>query len=482
ILIKFVGVSFLPEMDMGEIYLELKRPAGTSLEETDKTFKKAERIIRENVPEAEMIYTSVGAGEGFQALLSEGSHTGSIRIKLVDREKRKRSALEIENVLRELLEKELPEAKVSFTSLMSVAGLESSGADIEIYGYNFDELRRIAKVVEEKIKGIKGVADIRNSLGEEGRPQIKLEYKRDKMYDLGLSTSYVSRLIRTALEGSVASKFRERGEEYDVLVRLKKEDRSKIEDILNLNILTPRGVYVKLQDVVDVIYTSEPTVIERQDQKRVARISFRAVGRPLGEVIEDVKKELAGVNFYPEQWWKVGGSGEDMQKSLRWLGYALIVAMCLVYMVMASEFESLRDPFIIFLTVPFSLIGVSFMLFLTGTTLSVISMIGVIMLVGIVVNNSIVLVDYTNLLRKRGKDIFEAAREAGRTRFRPVVMTALTTILAMIPLALEIGPGAENWAPMARSVIGGLLAGTFVTLLIIPVIYTLFEQRKVKRG
>ncbi|MCD6407158.1 efflux RND transporter permease subunit [Candidatus Aerophobetes bacterium] len=482
ILFRFVGASFLPEMDTGEIYLELKRPPGTSLEETDRTFRKAEKIIRENIPEAEVIYTSVGAGRGFAALMSEGSHAGSIRVELVEREKRKRSTFEIEKELRKILSESLPEAKIIFTSMMSVGGLEPTGANVEIYGYDLEKLRELSLLVEEKVKNIPGVVDVENSLGEKGRPQVSLSYRREKMYDLGLSTSYVSRLIHTAIQGSVASRYKEKGKEYDVLVRLKKKDRSRIEDILRLNILTPKGVYVKLQDVVNAVYTHAPLTIKRKDQKRVAEISFRVAGRPLGSVISDVEREISKINFPPGFQWSVGGSGEDMQKSLLWLGYALIVAMFLVYMVMASEFESLRDPFIVFLTIPLSLIGVVWMLFLTGTTLSVISMIGIIMLVGIVVNNSIVLIDYTNLLRQRGKGIFDAAKEAGKIRLRPVLMTASTTILAMIPLALEIGPGAENWAPMARSVIGGLLAGTFITLLVIPVIYTLFEQRKEKKS
>jgi len=343
------------------------------------------------------------------------------------------------------------------------------------------KLQEISRQVEERIKKIPGIINVNNSMGEEGRPQVNLRYKRDRLYDLGLSTSYVSELINTAIQGSVASTYKEKGKEYNVRVRLRKKDRSRIEDILQLEILTPRGVHVKLKDLVGVEYTRAPLTIYRKNQRRIADISFRVIGRPLGDVLKDVENEVSKVKFPSGFYWRAGGSGEDMRKSMTWLGYALIVAMFLVYMVMASEFESLRDPFIIFLTIPLSLIGVIWILFLTGTTLSVISMVGVIMLVGIVVNNSIVLVDYTNLLRLRGKKINEAAREAGRIRFRPVLMTALTTILAMIPLALKIGPGAENWAPMARSVIGGLLAGTFITLLIIPVIYTLFEERREKQ-
>ena len=481
VLLKFVGMSFLPEMDTGSIYLTIKREVGTRLSETDKTFRKAEQIIRENVPEVKMIYTNVGSGGGFAAFMGEGSHAGSIRLELVDRSKRKRSTMQIENQLRRILTRSLPEAKVRFTSPMSVGGLDPTGADIEIYGYNLAELQKVSHQVEEEIKKVPGAMDVSNSLGEEGHPQLNLHYKRDKLYDLGLSTSYVSQLIKTAIQGSFASRYKERGREYDITVRLKKKDRSKIEDIKKLNILTPKGVNIKLQDIVDIDYTRAPLTIYRKNQHRMADISFRAIGRPLEDVVSDVENRISRINFPPNFYWATGGSGEDMRKSMKWLGYALIVAMFLIYMVMASEFESLRDPFIVFLTIPLSLIGVAWILFITGTTLSVISMIGVIMLVGIVVNNSIVLIDYTNLLRQRGKRIFEAVREAGKIRFRPVLMTASTTILAMIPLALEIGPGSENWAPMARSVIGGLLAGTFVTLLIIPVIYTLFEERKEKK-
>lgn len=483
VLFKFIGVSFIPEMDTGQISINIKRPIGTRLEETDKTFQKAEKIIIEKVPELKAIYTSLGAGGGFEALTSGGSHTGNITLELVDSSRRKRSTREIEAQLRPALTGSLSEAEVRFTSAYAgMTGMgNTAGADIEIYGHDLANLREISHQVQETIKNVPGAMDVRNSMEEEGRPQLNLEYNRDKLYDLGLSTSYVSEVVKTAIQGSVASRYKEKGKEYDILIRMKEKHRSKIDDIENLNILTPRGVGVRLADVIDVNYTRAPLKIDRKDQHRMADVSFRAVGRPLGNVVDEVETKISRIDFPPDFRWEVGGSGEDMRRSLTWLGYALIIGMILVYMVMASEFESLRDPFIMFLTIPLSLIGVVWMLFITGTTLSVISMMGVIMLVGIVINNSIVLVDYTNLLRRRGKGIYEATKEAGRIRFRPVLMTALTTILAMMPLALKIGPGAENWAPMARSIIGGLLAGTFITLLIIPVIYTLFEGRKEKR-
>ena len=482
VLVKFVGVSFIPGMDTGSININIKRPVGTSLEEADKTFRKAEEIIREKVPELKTIYAQLGAGAGFFALSSEGSHAGSIQLDLVDRNKRKRSTQEIETQLRETLASTLPEAEVGFTSAMGPGAMENpTGADIEVYGHDLALLQQMSQQITKEIKKVPGVVDVTSSMEKEGRPQLSLEYNRDKLYDLGLSTYVVSQLIKTAIQGSTASRYKEMGKEYDILVRLQEKDRSKIEDLEKIEILTPRGVHVRLADVAKINYVRTPLTIRRKDQHRLIDISFRAVGRPLGEALSDVEAKISHLDFPPDFRWEIGGSGEDMRQSLTWLVYALIIGMILIYMVMASEFESLRDPFIMFLTIPLSLTGAIWMLFLTKTTLSIVSMIGIIMLMGIVINNSIVLVDYTNLLRQRGKSISEAVREAGRIRFRPVLMTALTTILAMIPLALQIGPGAENWAPMARSVIGGLLVGTFITLLIIPVIYTLFEERKERK-
>jgi len=482
VMVRFVGVSFMPEMDTGSININIKRPVGTTLGETDKTFQKAEEIIREEVPELKTIYAQLGAGAGFFALMSEGSHAGSIQLDLVDRNKRKRSTQEIESQLRMALSSALPESKVEFTAGMQAGGMGSTtDADIEVYGHDLSQLQQLSQQITKEVEKVPGVVDVTSSLEEEGRPQLSLEYNRDKLYDFGLSTYAVSQLIKTAIQGSVASQYREKGREYNILVRLQEKDRAKVEDLGKMEILTPGGAYVKLADVVDINHVRTPLSIERKGQHRMADVSFRAVGRSLGDALSDVEAKVSKIDFPSDFRWEIGGSGEDMRQSLTWLVYALIIGMILVYMVMASEFESLRDPFIMFLTIPLSLTGVIWMLFITRTTLSIVSMIGIIMLMGIVINNSIVLVDYTNLLRQRGKSISEAVREAGRIRFRPVLMTALTTILAMIPLALQIGSGAENWAPMARSVIGGLLVGTLITLLIIPVIYTLFEERREKR-
>ncbi|MBE0478469.1 efflux RND transporter permease subunit, partial [Candidatus Aerophobetes bacterium] len=479
ILVRFVGVTFMPEMDTGSLSIQIKRPPGTRLAETDATLRQAENIIREYLVDIETMQTSVGAGAGFMALMGAGSHAGSIRLELVDRAKRTMSTREVETKLREVLPPALPEAEVGFGGGMQIGGLgTTAGANIEIYGHDLAMLQRVAYQVREKIEDVRGVADVEVDMEREGRPQLSLHYKRDRLYDFGLSTAYVSNIVSSAIQGTVVSRYREAGREYDILVRLREEDRLAIEDIERLSITTPRGAEVRLAEVANIEYTSTPLTIRRKDQQRIADVSFRAVGRPLGDVLVDVERGLTEVEFPADFRWAIGGSGEDMRQSLTWLIIALIVGMFLVYMVTASEFESLRDPFIMFLTIPLSLMGVAWMLFLTGTPLSIIAMVGVIMLVGIVINNSIVLIDYTSLLRLRGEAVLVATKEAGKARFRPVLMTALTTILAMIPLALQIGPGAENWAPMARSVIGGLVAGLFITLLVIPVIYSLFEESK----
>jgi HAE1 family hydrophobic/amphiphilic exporter-1 len=413
----------------------------------------------------------------------EGSHAGSIMLELVDKSARERSARQIENALRPILAENLPQADIVFTSGMGFTGggMDSNSAVVNISGYDIPVLFDLSQSVEDALLDIPGADDIESSLGGEGRPQITITYDRERMYDLGISTSQVSQLIQTAILGTVASEYKEGGREYDILVRLKETDRLSVEDIERLKIGTPRGAYVTLADIADLGYERAPVTINREDQQRVATVSFRAVGRPLGSVVAEAEASLRQLDWPQDYDWNIGGAAEDLQESLQWLLYALIIGMGLVYMVMAAQFESFRNPFIIFLTIPLSAIGVIWLLFATGTTINIFSMVGVIVLVGIVINNSIVLIDYINLLRLRNKGLLEATKEAARVRFRPVLMTALTTILAMFPLALQIGAGAETWGPMARSVIGGLLAGTFSTLIVIPVLYTIFAERSEKR-
>ena len=286
--------------------------------------------------------------------------------------------------------------------------------------------------------------------------------------------------VSTYIKGTQASIFRDQGEEYDILVQLAPKYRENIDVLQKLFITTQAGNQIPLAGIAEFRRGISPTSILRRDQQRVVNISVSVRGRDLGEVTRDVERQLEEVTLPVGYSYEIGGSAQDMRTSFKWLAIAFLGAALIVYMVMASLFESFVAPFIIFLTIPLAVVGVIGMLFITGTTLSVVAFIGIIMLTGIVVNNSIVLVDYINQLRGKGFSLREAVLTGGQTRLRPILMTAMTTILALLPLAIGIGSGAESWAPMARSVIGGLTASTFLTLLVIPVIYTYLAPKKVK--
>ncbi|MCJ7813384.1 efflux RND transporter permease subunit, partial [bacterium] len=304
---------------------------------------------------------------------------------------------------------------------------------------------------------------------------------RQRIADLGLSTTQIGQVISTSMLGSVVTRYREEGNEYNIRVQLKKEARKSKTDIENILIMTPSQYAIPLRSIATIEYGQAPDVIAREDQERIVTVSVDVSGRDLLSTTNDVRNALKEMSIPLDFRMNVGGAAEDMMESLLYLGIAFLVAMILTYMVMASQFESLLDPFIILFTIPMSIIGVALALFFTGTDLSVMSLIGIVMLVGIIVNNGIVLVDYINQLRNRGHELMEAIRLAGEARMRPVLMTALTTILGMFPLSLGLGESGENWAPMARSVMGGLAVGTALTLIVIPVIYVIVENFSAKR-
>jgi len=479
------GGEFLPRSDMGYVQLALDRSAGTSLSSMEESVKQINDIIDKRVPEAEMVYTNFGQGEGiWAAFSSRGSNQGDTMVRLKSRTKRKRSLNEIQDDLREPFSK-IPDMEVRFEDRGEQAFMGSGGdIVIEIFGHDMDVAAALANEVDQKVKTVKGVADTKVSI-EEAAPELKIHLDRNRIADLGLSTAQIGQIISTSVLGSVATRFRQEGDEYDIRVQLKKESRESKTDIENILIMTPTGRQIPLQAVATIEYGKAPTEILREDQERKVSVTVDVSGRDLRKTTADVQKIIKGVTVPNDFRIEIGGAAEDMMESFMYLGLAFLVAMILTYMIMASQFESFLDPFIIIFTIPISLIGVAFSLTLTGTNLNVMSLIGIIMLVGIIVNNGIVLVDYINQLRERGREMFEAIRLAGEARMRPVIMTALTTILAMTPLALGLGESGENWAPMARSVIGGLFMGTILTLIVVPVIYAIIEaysaRLKVKR-
>jgi HAE1 family hydrophobic/amphiphilic exporter-1 len=348
---------------------------------------------------------------------------------------------------------------------------------IELYGHDMKAGREYAEAVKNAVAAIEGVSDIEISREEEN-PEVKVFVDRDKASRLGLDVRSVGKTIETLFAGDTATRYREAGDEYDVEVRLRPEDRVKLEDLRDVYIDLPSGVKVPLANIATIQTGLGPTKIERKDQARYITVSADVTGRDLGHVVKDVRAALAkippplGFNY------KFGGAEKEKQEAFQLLIMATVLGMVLVYMVMASQFESFRDPFIIFLSIPFGIIGVIIGLVVTRQTMNIISFIALILLVGIVVNNGIVLISYIGILRKRGLDIYLAIIEGGKSRLRPVLSTTITTLLGLLPLAISRGTGSEVWVPFAVTSISGLTVGTVVTLILMPTLYSIFEGLK----
>ncbi|MGD9140923.1 MAG: efflux RND transporter permease subunit [bacterium] len=476
-LMRYVGVEFTPASEPGEFNVKVELPVGTRIERTEEATAQVESIIISQVPELEAIFARVGQGSGFGAFFGgEGSHSANIYFQAVPLEDRDRSDEQIRFALSKPITR-VPGAEVYFaTDAFSEMMFGGARLKVEIYGHDLDTSRDIALRVKEIMEGIPGTMDVRISRAE-GKPEIQVAIDRERAAYFGLNLSSIAHAIQTGVMGDVAGQFREEGDEYNIRVRLPEERRRSLSDIMDILVPSPQGHSVPLGSVASMKYVTGPVEIERLGQRRVINVTGNLTGeRDLGSVVGDLREALKQVEVPRDFIVQVAGEAEDVAESFRWLGLALMGAIFLVYMVMASQFESLRHPFIIMFSLPLSFIGVAWMLFLSGTTLSINSFTGVIVLAGIVVNNAIILVDYTNLLRARGADLEEAVVTAAKTRARPILMTAVTTILAMTPMALGLGEGGELNAPLARSVVGGLSTSTLLTLVIIPVVYMSFEK------
>ena len=470
-----LGGNFLPENDMGFVSFAVDRTPGTSLEAMEESMHKLNSIIMDNVPELENISTNFGQGEGIMALFSSrGSSEGDVNVRLKNLSERKRDMFQIQDDLREKV-KNLPDVNVRFED-RGQQSLFGAGADItiEIFGHDLEVAEALGNQIINSVKNIAGVVTAELSI-KDSSPELRVQLDRQRIADLGLSTAQIGQVVSSSILGTVATRYREGGDEFDIRVQLTKDARTNKNDIENILLMTPMGRQIPLRAVANIEYAKAPKEIVRNDQERMISVNIDISGRDLRSVTRDVQnriKEIAVPNAFRVE---IGGVAQEQQESFMYLGIAFMVAILLTYMVMASQFESLLDPFIILFTIPLSLIGVALALLITGTDLTVMALIGMVMLVGIVVNNGIVLVDYINQLRARGKSLFDAIMEGGRVRMRPVLMTALTTIFAMFPLALGLGESGQNWAPMARSVMGGLIVATVLTLVVVPVIYAIVE-------
>jgi len=472
----YIGTELMPGTDEGVVRAEVEMAVGTRLSLLDEKFKIIEKIVNEAVPEIRCIVTNVGGSRWY----GSAGHTGDLRISLVPQSQRTRSSEQIAEDLRGKLSR-IPGmiVRTRADQGLFVFRMATQGADkvqVEIRGHDLAMADYLAAQVKEIVESIDGITDARVSR-ESGSPEELVLIDRQKAADMHLTVSKIAGVLQTILSGTRAGYYRQAGDEYAILVKLRDAEQMDLRDILDLTITNSEGQPVVLRNVVTVGPRKGPVLIERKNQERFVSISAEISGRDMGSVLSELRERLQQIPVPPGFSIGFGGDYEEQQKSFHELLLSCILALVLVYMVMACQYESLRDPFVVMFSVPLAAIGVILMLFLTGTTFNTQSFIGCIMLEGIVVNNAILLVDQTNQLRRRaGMPIREAIEEAGRRRLRPILMTAMTTIIGLIPLALGLGEGGEAQAPMARAVIGGLLSSTLITLVFVPVVYSIFER------
>ncbi len=478
LMVRFIGVELMPQTDEGEVRVSIEMALGTKLDAIDAMTAKVEKIAEENIPEMVSMLSRIGGG-GWRAT---GGHTAQVRIMLTERSKRKRSNLQIANELRSALQK-LPGARITTRAagglwILRMGTSSDDNISLEVRGHDLETANELAGKLEKLVQPVDGITDTRISR-EEGMPEMIMHVDRAKAADLGLSISAIGDVLQAAVSGSNISYFRQGGKQYRILIRLPEADRSDLEDLLDLTILNNRNEAVILRNVVDTQPQEGPMLLERKDQQRVIYVTANFVDRDMSSVISDIRTRLRELPVPKDFSILFGGDYEEQQKSFRELIFGFILAVVLVYLVMAGQFESFRDPFVILFSIPMALVGIVITMLLTKTVFSIQALIGCIMLAGIVVNNAILLVDYTNRLRRReGMNLTEAVVTAGSRRLRPILMTTFTTVLGLLPLSFGLGEGGEAQAPLARVVIGGLLSSTFITLVLVPVIYSVFEKRK----
>ncbi len=476
----FVGAEFMPKSDAPIVMLKVSFPIGTSMDETDAACSRIEAVL-DQYPDVLTVGTSLGADEndptaGMSPTNPAGVHEAIVFIRLKDREDRQ---LKTQDELLAVFRENLPVVEGMDTEFMDMAsgmGGSTSPIDIKLYGQDLDVLKEWSDRIATRIEAIEGIADVDTSL-REAKPERHIEIDRDKAAGYGLTVGQVAMAVKTATLGSLATRYREGGDEFDVRVRYAERFRDTEDAMRQILIPLPMGGAIPLGQVATLEKGAGPVKITRENQTRRVSVTANLDGVDLGTAMKRVSDEVEPMQKQMPLGYLVefGGEYEDMMKAFGQLVLALMLAVLLVYMVMASQFESFAHPMTIMATMPLALIGVLWIFVLTGTNLSVASFIGVIMLAGIVVNNGIVMIDYINQLRARGMDLIEAALEGATTRLRPVLITSLTTIFAMVPMAVSQAEGAETMAPLALTVIGGLAAATVFTLIVVPVAYVIID-------
>ncbi len=475
-MVTFIGAEFLPTVDQGRLSVSIRLPAGSRLTDTHEIAEKVAAIVR-TVPELDTIFMNVGSGGLSMMGGSSSPNRATVDVKLVTLAERDRRTSEVVEELRGKIAL-IPGAEfnVRETDMMMMGG--GFGGDpivVKIKGDDLDLLKDLAEDSVARIEAVPGTREVSSSVGE-GRPEMQIIVERDKAATMGMTVYQAALAIRSALSGQTATRYKVSGDEIDVVVQLEPESIQVAQDLMWLPVTTPLGTTVPLSDIATFKYDVGPISIAREGQSRIVEVSVDVFGRDLNSVTKEIQGTLAELNLPEGYSIEYGGQNQEMWDAFGNLAFAFVLALVLVYMVMASQFESLVHPLTIMFSVPFALVGVTMSLAITGRTINVASVIGIIMLAGIVVNNAIVLVDYINQLRENGEERTTAIINAGGTRLRPILMTTLTTVLALFPMALGIGAGAELLAPLSTVVIGGLVASTLLTLFIVPVTYSIFDD------
>ncbi len=476
LLLPLIGSEFMPPSDEGEVRVTGKMEIGTRLDLVDGQTRIMEAIVQAAVPETQASVVSVGA-TGWRA---DAGSEGEIRLSLLPATRRDRSNVQIAHDLRQRLAGRVPGMEIRTRAPQGQFLLDrllggDEGLTVEIRGPELAALDALAQRVVAEVVDVPGITDVQRSI-EAGIPQQAFRINREKVADLGLSVRDLTEMLQTAVAGAKAGEYRTGGNAHRIWVQLKDAEKRSLDEILDLTLTTASGEVVALRNLVTVEASRGPLLIERQDQQRRVTVQANLSGRDMGSVAREVQARLDGIPRPVDYTLTVSGTYEEQQKAFRELLVSLVLALVLVYMVLACQYESLRDPLVVMFSVPLAAVGVLVTLFLTATTLNVQSFIGCIMLGGIAVNNAILLVDQAAHLIGGGMEIRQALVEAGRRRLRPILMTTLTTILGLLPLALGVGEGAEAQAPLARAVVGGLATSTLITLVLIPALYSLFHR------
>ena len=480
----FIKSEFFPAQDNASLTVSIQLPAGTRQEITrDLSLEISDRFRNAFPEELEMVSVREGQADTdniFGAMSENGTHIISMNLRFVKKTEREKGLTEIADEMRAILDEytEIRTFNVT-TGAGSMGG--ASSVDIELYGYDFDTSDALAEQVANIMRNIDGFTEVTVSRNEY-TPEYHVDFDLEKLARSGLDVTTASMYLRNRINGSVSSFYREDGDEYDIRVRYDKKFRESIEDIENITIYNQMGQGVKIRDIGTVKEASTPPTITRKNRDRYVTISgIVGTGYTLSDMVLQVQTELDKINMPAGFSWLVGGSYEDMQETFTDMALLMVLMVILVFVIMASQFESLTYPFVIMFSLPFAVLGVAIGLAVTGTPLNIMSVLGVLMLIGIVVNNGIVLVDYTILCRERGMNIIDAVVTAGKSRLRPILMTTTTTVLGMIPMAVGSGVGAEMWNSLGMSVAWGLAFSTLITLILIPTLFAAFAVRGEKR-